>query len=51
MLIRWVGDERFTKYGAGTPGNEFHVPDSVGESYIKQGLAEKVVPTKKEGKS
>lgn len=39
MIIEWVGDTRFTKYGEGKKGNLLNVPDDVGNSFINQGLA------------
>ena len=42
MLIKWIGPERFIKYGKATNGEMFNVPDKVGNSYISSKLAVKV---------
>lgn len=37
--IKWVGVDRFTKYGLGTKGAILLMPRRSGKSFIAQGLA------------
>ena len=50
MKIKWTGGERYVPaVGTMTEGDVRDVPDAIGESLIKQGLAEET-KTKKKGK-
>ena len=50
MKIKWVGPDRFTKWGLGTVDSILDVPDNVGQSFIDQGLAVIEVDTPKSKK-